>query len=136
MCLRVTLVNFFNWIVDNGLFDVVKITIPPYDEVNCEAPVEIADEVALKLHEIMKKAGAYFCTRCVLDADLSRLKLCVKNFEYKGKFLMFEGDALAPWGEDALYNVTRDIIFDTKSLPKELKDCLKDEGPLPSFWVH
>lgn len=71
MCLRVILVNFFNWIVDNGLFDVVKITIPPYDEVNCEAPAEIADEVALKLHEIMKKAGAYFCTRCVLDADIS-----------------------------------------------------------------
>ena len=71
MCLRVTLVNFFNWIVDNGLFDVVKITIPPYDEVNCEAPAEIADKVALKLHEIMKKAGAYFCTRCVLDADIS-----------------------------------------------------------------
>lgn len=71
MCLRVTLVNFFNWIVENNLFDVVKITIPPYDEVNCEAPAEIAEEVALKLHEIMKKAGAYFCTRCVLDADIS-----------------------------------------------------------------
>lgn len=73
MCLRVTLVNFFNWIVDNGLFDIVKITITPYDEVNCEAPVEIAGEVAAKLHEIMKKAGAYFCTRCKLDADISRL---------------------------------------------------------------
>ena len=71
MCLRVSMVNFFNWIVDEGLFDVVKICVAPYDEINCEAPKDIAPKVADKLHEFMKKAGAYFCTRCVLDADIS-----------------------------------------------------------------
>lgn len=73
MCLRVTLVNFFDWIVKNSYFDVVKITIPPYDEVNCEAPESIAEEVTTTLHSCMVKAGAFFCTRCRLDADISRL---------------------------------------------------------------
>lgn len=40
-------------------------------EVNCEAPESIANEVAMKLYDCMVKAGAYFCTRCKLDADIS-----------------------------------------------------------------
>ena len=72
-CLRVTLINFFNWIVENDLFNKVKISIIPYDEINCEAPKEIAEEVTSKLHYFMVKAGSYFCTRCKLDADISRL---------------------------------------------------------------
>ena len=46
MCLRVALINFFNYICDNNLFGKVKITITPYDEINCEAPEAIAEEVA------------------------------------------------------------------------------------------
>ena len=73
-CLRVALINFFNWIVENNLFNIVKISIIPYDEINCEAPKEIAEEIAQKLYDFMVKAGSYFCTRCKLDADISRLK--------------------------------------------------------------
>lgn len=72
-CLRVALINFFNWIVENNLFNIVKISIIPYDEINCEAPKEIAEEIAQKLYDFMVKAGSYFCTRCKLDADISRL---------------------------------------------------------------
>lgn len=72
-CLRVSLINFFNWIVENDLFNKVKISIIPYDEINCEAPKEVAEEVTSKLHYFMVKAGSYFCTRCKLDADISRL---------------------------------------------------------------
>lgn len=43
-------------------------------EINCEAPTEIAEEVATRLHAIMVKAGKIFCTRCPLDADISRNK--------------------------------------------------------------
>lgn len=43
-------------------------------EINCEAPIEIAEKVAIRLHAIMVKAGEIFCTRCKLDADISRCK--------------------------------------------------------------
>ena len=73
MCLRVALINFFTYICSNNLFGKVKITITPYDEVNCEAPEEIAEDVANEVHKDMVKSGAIFCTRCTLEADMSRL---------------------------------------------------------------
>ena len=57
LCLRVALINFFNWIVENNLFNIVKISIIPYDEINCEAPKEIAEEGNHK--ELMMKNGIY-----------------------------------------------------------------------------
>ena len=74
MCLRYSLIMFFYWLRDNNLFDKVKICITPYDEVNLEAPENIAEEVAQKIYECMVKGGSYFCTRCKLDADMSRLE--------------------------------------------------------------
>lgn len=73
MCLRVTLINFFEWLRKENLLFKVLICIPPYDEVNAEAPEEVAEAVAQKLYECMVKAGAYFCDKCKLDADMSRL---------------------------------------------------------------
>lgn len=74
MCLRVSLIYFWGYIINNNLFNVVKICVTPYDEINCEAPEEIAEEVAKTLYDCMIKAGAFFCRRCKLDADISRLK--------------------------------------------------------------
>lgn len=71
MCLRFSLIYFFDYLRENKLLNKVKICVPPYDEINCEAPKEIALDVAKKLHECMVKAGAIFCTRCKLDADIS-----------------------------------------------------------------
>lgn len=73
MCLRVSLVNFFEYLRRNNLLFKVLITVIPYDEINCEAPEEIAEDIAKVLYNCMVKAGAYFCTRCKLDADISRL---------------------------------------------------------------
>ena len=73
-CAKIALINFFTWIVNNGYFNKVKITIIPYDEVNCEAPKEIAETVAKKLYDCMVNSGKIFCTRCKLDADISRLE--------------------------------------------------------------
>ena len=73
MCLRVSLVNFFEWLRKKDLLFKVFICVTPYDEINCEAPEEIAEEVANTLYKCMVDAGAYFCTRCKLDADMSRL---------------------------------------------------------------
>lgn len=74
MCLRVALINLFKYICDNNLFNIVKINVTPYDEINCEAPNDIAETIAKVVYDCMVKAGSIFCTRCKLDADISRLK--------------------------------------------------------------
>ena len=73
MCLRVSLINFFEWLRKENLLFKVFICIPPYDEINVEAPEEIAETVAQKLYECMVNAGSYFCDKCKLDAEISRL---------------------------------------------------------------
>ena len=72
MCLRVALINFFNYICENNLFNIVKINVTPYDEINCEAPEAIAEQIAQEVYNCMVKSGTIFCTRCKLDADISR----------------------------------------------------------------
>ena len=74
MCLRLSLIYFFYFLRDNQLLNKVKICVTPYDEINCEAPEEIAEEIATTLYNCMIKAGAFFCRRCKLDADISRLE--------------------------------------------------------------
>lgn len=71
---KIAAVNLFKWVVDNGLFGVVKFCIPAHDEFNIEAPEEIAEEVANKLHECMVKAGKFICRIVPLEAEISRLK--------------------------------------------------------------
>ena len=73
MCIRVALINLFSYICKNGLFGKVKIMITPYDEINCEAPEDIAEDVAKEVYNDMVNSGRIFCTRCKLDADTSRL---------------------------------------------------------------
>ena len=73
LCLRLSLIYFWNYIRKNNLFNKVKICVTPYDEINCEAPESIAKEVADTLYKCMVKAGSFFCTRCKLDADISML---------------------------------------------------------------
>ncbi len=72
LCYKVSMINFFNYLKNNNLLFKVLIPVTPYDEINCEAPEEIAEEIANKLYNIMVKAGAYFCKKCVLDAEISR----------------------------------------------------------------
>lgn len=72
MCLRVALIYFFSYLREHNLLFRVKLCVTPYDEINCEAPEAIAEEIATTLYNCMVKAGAYFCTRCKLDADISR----------------------------------------------------------------
>lgn len=71
LCYKVSMINFFEYLRRNNLLFKVLITITPYDEINCEAPEEIADDISKVLYNCMVKAGAYFCTRCKLDADIS-----------------------------------------------------------------
>lgn len=66
------MINFFEYLRKNNLLFKVLITATPYDEICCEAPENIAEEIALKLQEIMVQVGAYFVKRVKLDAEISR----------------------------------------------------------------
>ena len=61
--------NLFKWVVDNGLFGIVKFCIPAHDEWNIEVPEEIADEMLAVVKDCMKRAGAFFCTKVELPAE-------------------------------------------------------------------
>jgi DNA polymerase I-like protein with 3'-5' exonuclease and polymerase domains len=74
MCLRFSMIYLWEYIVNNNLQEKVKICVAPYDEINLEAPEEMAEEIAQVVYDCMVKAGSIFCTRCKLDADVSRNK--------------------------------------------------------------
>lgn len=74
MCLRYSMIYLWEYIIENNLQEKVKICVAPYDEINVEAPEEIAEEIANTIYDCMIRAGAIFCTRCKLDADVSRNK--------------------------------------------------------------
>lgn len=74
LCYKVSMVNFFEYLRHNNLLFKVLITVTPYDEINCEAPEEIAEDIAKVLYDTMVKAGAYFVKKVKLDADVSRLE--------------------------------------------------------------
>lgn len=68
---KVATIYFWNEMMKNNWFDKVKLCIPVHDEWDIEAPADIAQKVAETLHSCMVRAGAFFCTRCKLDADIS-----------------------------------------------------------------
>lgn len=133
---KIAMVNFFKWVVDNNLFGIVKFCIPCHDETNLEAPEDIAEEVAAKLHECMVKAGKFICKIVPLEAEVSRHKVCIKDFIHDGVEVMTEGDVIAIIEEKVLYNMTKEKKFVIKDLPKEYKKHLGDDGPLPTYWIH
>ena len=63
-------IKLFNWLRKNSLLFKVKYCIPVHDEINLEAPDEIAQEVADILVKCMVSAGKPFCTRAHLGADV------------------------------------------------------------------
>lgn len=70
MCFKLASVKLFNWLLKNDLLFTVKYCIPVHDEINLEAPEEIAQEVADILVKCMVSAGEPFCTRAHLGADV------------------------------------------------------------------
>lgn len=135
---KIAAVNLFNWVVKSGLFGIVKFCIPAHDEFNIEAPEDIAEEVAAKLHECMVKAGKFICKIVPLEAEVSRHKICIKEYiNEDGVEVMTEGDVIAILEEKILYNMTKGKKFNLSDIPKEVtKKCLGDNGPLPTYWIH
>lgn len=70
LCFKLASIKLFNWLLKNNLLFKVKYCIPVHDEINLEAPEEIAQEVAETLVKCMVSAGKPFCTRAHLGADV------------------------------------------------------------------
>lgn len=104
-------------------------------EFNIEAPSDIAEMVAEKLHECMVRSGKFICKIVPLDADISRLSRCIKDFEYNGELLAKEGDAIHNNGHSFI-NVTQNKEWNIKISGKEISDFFDSKGPLPNFWIH
>lgn len=65
--LKSAMTDFFNYIVDNGLFNRVKIVALVHDEANIEYPINLSMDVVLK--ECMEKAAAKFCKSLPIPAE-------------------------------------------------------------------
>lgn len=66
---KLALCYIFDWILENNYFNIVKIVQVTHDEIGCEAPEELAEDVALVVKESMEKAGKVFCKTIPIEAE-------------------------------------------------------------------
>lgn len=71
LCFKYASIFLFKYLQEHDLLFKVKYCIPVHDEINLEAPAEIAEEIGKVLVQCMEKAGAVFCKRAKLSADLT-----------------------------------------------------------------
>lgn len=64
-------IKFFDWLVKNDLLFKVLYVVPVHDEINVEAPEELAEIVANALAKSMRDAGNIFCKPIPLDVSIS-----------------------------------------------------------------
>ena len=74
LCFKLASIYMFDYLKKNNLLFKVKYCIPVHDEINLEAPEEIAEEIAKVLVEKMAKAGNFFCKKVELGADYTIAK--------------------------------------------------------------
>ena len=64
------MMNFFNWIINNGYFNKVKICNLVHDEACIEYPEDMP-ETSNILKKCMEEAAAVFCTKLPIPANAS-----------------------------------------------------------------
>lgn len=64
------MIEFFNWILLNNMFNEVKIVALVHDEACIEYPKELKG-IANLLAEIMEKAAAKYCKSLPIPAEAS-----------------------------------------------------------------
>ena len=67
--LKIAMINFFNWIVDNGYFHTVELSALVHVEANIIYPKELHDIVPAKLKECMEQAASLICTKLPIPAE-------------------------------------------------------------------
>ena len=70
ICLKDSMITLFDWIIDNGLFNKVKIVALVHDEACIEYPDTISDFPKL-LEETMEKSAAKYCKSLPIPAEAS-----------------------------------------------------------------
>lgn len=71
MCFKLSMIKLFNWIQANNYLNIVKICTVVHDEINLEAPENIAEEVGNVLVECMIAGGKPFSPNVHLGADVT-----------------------------------------------------------------
>lgn len=67
--IKIAMIYFFEWILKNNLFGIVKIIILVHDESVIECPENMKEIVANKVQECMEKSGEIFCKSVHLKAN-------------------------------------------------------------------
>lgn len=60
---------YFDWVVENNYFNIIKFCIPVHDELNIECPKELQEIADTKLGEVMREAAKPFLKTLILDSD-------------------------------------------------------------------
>ena len=68
--LKSAMTTLFNWIVDNGYFNIIHICVAVHDEINCDYPKEVEDFPNI-LETIMEQAAAKYCKSLAIPAEAS-----------------------------------------------------------------
>ena len=68
--LKDAMTTLFNWIVDNGYFNIIHICVAVHDELNCDYPKEV-EEFPKILETIMEQSAAKYCKSLPIPAEAS-----------------------------------------------------------------
>lgn len=66
--LKSAMTTLFNWIVDNGYFNIIHICVAVHDEINCDYPKEVKNFPDI-LETIMEQAAAKYCKSLPIPAE-------------------------------------------------------------------
>ena len=66
--LKSAMTTLFNWIVDNGYFNIIHICVAVHDEINCDYPKEL-ESFPKTLETIMEEAAAKYCKSLPIPAE-------------------------------------------------------------------
>ena len=67
---KIGLIYFFNWILDNNYFNIVKLVNAVHDEGLCENPKELTPLVSKNLKRCLEKGAEPYCKIVPLTADI------------------------------------------------------------------
>jgi DNA polymerase-1 len=68
--LKDAMTTLFNWIVDNGYFNIIHICVAVHDEINCDYPKEV-ENFPNVLESIMESSAAKYCKSLPIPAEAS-----------------------------------------------------------------
>lgn len=68
--LKQALTDLFNWIVDNGYFNIIHLCAAVHDEICCDYPKEVTDFPKV-LESIMEQSAAKYCKSLPIPAEAS-----------------------------------------------------------------